>query len=381
MLDHLKSQRGSTLAIALIIIVLFSILGLGLVTLNASASKQFTNKEQQVQARHFAEMGLMHYKSKVKKVLAEHNEELRGIKDSSLTEKQKIDAINLKNSQLCSKLTVVDNIKPINLNTDINYNISRINCNNDNNTSVTIDVTSDGKSPQEKVVKIDLKLSLILPGNLKEGTEGIGDGVSIKSKKPVQNPNTPAPLVTYKNLTTGKNKNFIDQNIHITENYTANNIKTFSGTQLFIDGDMISNNFTQGLTNSILYTGGNLTSHNGTGDISNSTIYVTGTFKIKQINGAISSSKIFVENDLIITSNGNGSGSVASNSLICVVGKIDTAINKYKHNGSNIFSLATMLEKGESIIIFKEKCSGELTSGNIPDDISTRLDEANYSYH
>lgn len=376
-LNYLKNQRGSTLAIAVIIIVLFSIFGLGLVTLNTSASKQFTNKEQQVQARHFAEMGLVHYKSEVEKVLKDHNKELKEIKDSTLTEKQKMDAINLKNSQLCSELTIVDNIKPINLNTDINYNISKINCNNNNNTSVTIEVTSDGNSSQGKVVKVDLKLSLILPGTL---TEGTGEEGSIKSKKPVQKPNTPAPLVTYKNLTTGGNEDFIDQNIHITENYTANNIKTFSGTHLFIDGNMISNNFTQGLSKSILYTGGNLTSHNGTGDISNSTIYVTGTFKIDQINGAISNSKIFVENDLIITSKGNGSGSVASDSLICVVGKIQTTIDKYKHNGNNIFSLATMLENRESVDAYNEKCAGVVTPNNIPDDISTILDDANYLY-
>ncbi len=60
-----NNEKGSTLIIVLLIVALITILGMSLFAMNISASKQFTNKEKQVQARHLAEMGIMHYQSKV----------------------------------------------------------------------------------------------------------------------------------------------------------------------------------------------------------------------------------------------------------------------------------------------------------------------------
>lgn len=60
-----NNEKGSTLVIVLLIVALITILGMSLFAMNISASKQFTTKEKQVQARHLAEMGVMHYQSKV----------------------------------------------------------------------------------------------------------------------------------------------------------------------------------------------------------------------------------------------------------------------------------------------------------------------------
>lgn len=165
------------LAIAVIIIVLFSILGLGLVTLNASASKQFTNKEQQVQARHFAEMGLVYYKNEAEKVLkdpdsalnTELNHELARLNDNALlTQDKKFDIIGIL---FCEKLTGSAIVNLINTG-DSNYEFLKEDCKiNVENTSVDITVKSKGTS-KEKDEIIKLNLSVNLPEELITNNDG-----------------------------------------------------------------------------------------------------------------------------------------------------------------------------------------------------------------
>lgn len=69
-----KNEKGSTLVMVLLIVVVITILGAALFTMNMSASKQFTKKEHQVQARHLAEMGIEHYHAKVEEKVQQHNE-------------------------------------------------------------------------------------------------------------------------------------------------------------------------------------------------------------------------------------------------------------------------------------------------------------------
>lgn len=182
-MNLLKNERGSTLAMTLMILVLFTVLGFGLITLNTSASKQFNNTEQKVQARHFAEMGLLHYKSEAYIAINAHNQIINGIKvDNLLTEEKKIEKINQENSKICSKLTKSTIIDTIN-NSDSNYNISIPYCRpNAANSLVDIIVNSIGESPQGKVVSIDLDLSVTSPGTLKynngNGTGNEGGGNS-----------------------------------------------------------------------------------------------------------------------------------------------------------------------------------------------------------
>ena len=46
------NEHGNALLMVLMVVVVFTILGVGLLSMNASASKQFDKKEEQVQARH-----------------------------------------------------------------------------------------------------------------------------------------------------------------------------------------------------------------------------------------------------------------------------------------------------------------------------------------
>ena len=67
------NERGSALLMVLMIVVIFTVLGLGLLSMNISASKQFSMKEEQVQARHLAEMGILHYKAEIDKAVKNYN--------------------------------------------------------------------------------------------------------------------------------------------------------------------------------------------------------------------------------------------------------------------------------------------------------------------
>lgn len=57
----LKSESGYALLMVLMLIILFTVLGMGLMATNMNSAKQFSMKENQVQARHQAEMGVLHY--------------------------------------------------------------------------------------------------------------------------------------------------------------------------------------------------------------------------------------------------------------------------------------------------------------------------------
>lgn len=56
-----KNENGYALLMVLMLIILFTVLGMGLMATNMNSAKQFSAKENQVQARHQAEMGVLHY--------------------------------------------------------------------------------------------------------------------------------------------------------------------------------------------------------------------------------------------------------------------------------------------------------------------------------
>lgn len=56
-----SNEDGYAMLMVLMLVLLFTVLGMGLLAMNMNAAKQFNKKEEQVQARHQAEMGLLHY--------------------------------------------------------------------------------------------------------------------------------------------------------------------------------------------------------------------------------------------------------------------------------------------------------------------------------
>jgi len=64
-LKQIRNEKGYALLFVMLLVVLFTIMGMGLFTMNMNAAKQFSMKEQQVGARHQAEMGVLHYKAEL----------------------------------------------------------------------------------------------------------------------------------------------------------------------------------------------------------------------------------------------------------------------------------------------------------------------------
>lgn len=66
-MKRIRSEKGYALLLVMLLVVLFTIIGMGLLAMNMNAAKQFKSKEEQVQARHQAEMGVLHYKAEIEK--------------------------------------------------------------------------------------------------------------------------------------------------------------------------------------------------------------------------------------------------------------------------------------------------------------------------
>lgn len=76
-MNFFKNQKGYALLLVMLLVVLFTILGMGLLTMNINASKQFNLKEEQVQARHLAEMGILHYQEVLEKEVQANTTDLK----------------------------------------------------------------------------------------------------------------------------------------------------------------------------------------------------------------------------------------------------------------------------------------------------------------
>ncbi len=64
-----NGEKGYALISVMLIVILFTIMGMSLFTMNMNAAKQFDTKEKQVGARHQAEMGILHYKMEVEEII------------------------------------------------------------------------------------------------------------------------------------------------------------------------------------------------------------------------------------------------------------------------------------------------------------------------
>ncbi|WP_084246405.1 hypothetical protein [Planomicrobium okeanokoites] len=64
-----KNENGYALLMVLMLILLFTVLGMGLMAMNMNSATQFNTKEEQVKSRHLAEMGVLHYKTEVESIV------------------------------------------------------------------------------------------------------------------------------------------------------------------------------------------------------------------------------------------------------------------------------------------------------------------------
>lgn len=127
----------------LLLVVVITILGVSLFTMNMSASKQFTKKEEQVQARHLAEMGVMHYQEKISEEVKEFNKEKPVIyykdnskgKDKENEQENEVDDETTREEhtkKLCKKINEVSksNLEETLITGDYEVEIEEIDCEN-----------------------------------------------------------------------------------------------------------------------------------------------------------------------------------------------------------------------------------------------------------
>lgn len=93
-----NNENGYALLMVILLVLLFTTLGMGLLAMNINASKQFNNKEEQVQARHLAEMGLLHYKAEVK-------DKIKDYKFTLMSGEKENEAIERSRIYLCQEIT------------------------------------------------------------------------------------------------------------------------------------------------------------------------------------------------------------------------------------------------------------------------------------
>lgn len=141
---YLVNQKGYALLMVLMLILLFTVLGMGLLAMNMNASKQFNLKEEQVQARHQAEMGVLHYQKELEKYIAAN-------KPTAIP-----DAVSFCNS--ITPATVSSAV------TDKRYTttLKKGNCTKTNNV-LTIPLESNGVSGPKGTETINAKLYLKIP--------------------------------------------------------------------------------------------------------------------------------------------------------------------------------------------------------------------------
>lgn len=154
----LNNERGGALLMVLLIVLVFSILGMSLLAMNISAAKQFNKKEETVQARHQAEMGVLHYKAEIEKHVAAANGE------------------NLDNL-----LADIGGIKEIK---EGNYNVKWSSYEYDDKKEVLkINIISKGKSKSSLTEKeIEAKIVIENPG-VKGGEHVPPQGNDVETKK------------------------------------------------------------------------------------------------------------------------------------------------------------------------------------------------------
>lgn len=93
-----NNENGYALLMVILLVLLFTTLGMGLLAMNINASKQFNVKEDQVQARHLAEMGILHFQAELEeKVNSWGNKNIENICDN-ITGLSKQQSAELQNS-------------------------------------------------------------------------------------------------------------------------------------------------------------------------------------------------------------------------------------------------------------------------------------------
>ncbi|MGE7983189.1 type IV pilus modification PilV family protein [Solibacillus sp. NPDC093137] len=297
------NEKGFSLVIALFVIVIFTTIGLSLITLNFTNTKQINlTKEQQV-ATDLAEIGIIYYET----LYTEHSFNVLN------------DAIKntIKHIETLNKSKNPDAQIPINVNTiithlildrsnfidkNIKINVNILDTPNDNfkityqnlltNSPNEIKVTfiSKGFTGNGKTAELTGHITLSIQQYIDDYLKGNPTSSAVKLK---EIPKIEA-IEKLKNINNQCNSNNLNSlnNCKITQNVNTDNQSTYNGVVGVIEGTLeINNNNT--VKDSIVYVKNNMT-FNQSFDLTNSTFYSEGTGDFG--NAGLNNTTLYIKN-------------------------------------------------------------------------------------
>lgn len=303
----LNSEKGGALPLVLLILVVFTVLGLTMISMNLSSAKQLNKKEENTQARHLAEMGVVHYRTLIdQKVLSYNSNPTNYLvyvngkldsKQSFIKYRNGLESIlnvDLReiNTEL-GKYKIVDNkvqsfenkielaftsIGYVNsgLAKEINATLTISPITNESNS----DINSETELLPQKPLPPENMTSVFTLDDIKNL-----NSVSVKQASTTKNPFTTSAFVNIENNINLPKKSIWTFNNHLLINgslsmeTSGNNFSTFSVNQdLFISGDLNTVN------HNLIQVGGNLSIKGNAKFGTKTELYVNGNAEFKKID-------------------------------------------------------------------------------------------------
>ncbi|MFC7685221.1 type II secretion system protein J [Ureibacillus sp. GCM10028918] len=320
---HLN-EKGMALVYVLLVMFLFSIIGIVLFNITVSSSKQVDKIEQDMQAVDLAEMGVIFYKNQIilqaDQVLTQAIEEAIKEIEAENSRKSKNDPpIAINSTTVLARIKVIYNsfLPNIALNTPFPVN---------NSPNYSYKITEHFAISGEDAFKVVLSFksfgqgrndTAIIDGEITLNTEDSVNAYFSKgtSKSDIRNVTIQKPYLPEKNYNT---------NLGIENGYSYTiNIKNYKfaidGITAVINGSLDINNGNRIKQNSFLYITGNADfGNNQKTDLENNKIYVGGNAYFKNTKASIKKSVFYINGDLEFH---NQIGEIAD-SKICVRGSI-----------------------------------------------------------
>lgn len=211
----LENQKGYALIMVMLLILIFTTLGMGLLAMNMNAAKQFNTKEDQVQARHYAEMGLLHYQALIGNVVNQYK--------FKATQAGAVTAISKSRQEICNQIRAIGTIQQSQIGGT--YKIPTVelnNCGSSDTGKITITIKSTGSAETGISKLVEGKVEVTPPEILSNSFDPV-KGPAIPTK-PVNN--TGKETIT-KYPSTGDVRGFVEMDGPFTINRAAYNFESF----------------------------------------------------------------------------------------------------------------------------------------------------------
>lgn len=369
-MNYCKNKSGMALVTVLLIITVFSIVGIAIISLSISNTKQVTKTEQEMQAVDIAEMGVIYYKNafinNVHNVLtsmapnaynrAENKIQLLNktrpsdkqltIAATDVVEELKIMLKEMYDNNEMNKFFVSKSLTkliPDDINPIFEYKIENIKPEYKDN-KIIIEFKSTGYVQEQQSIDIDSTIQLNIENNLVT-LNPTGDNVDIEIDS-VNVEMISKPILP--------NCNY-DKNLGIISNcsYTPGITDypyDIEGKTAIVNGSLTLNTSKKHVRyNPLLYITGDANFGNINGGLDDSTIYVGGTATFGDTSGGIKNTTLLIGNDLYFE--GHPSSAVKKDTIICVLGSIydNSTKKKYLLNKEpQVFSLTDDTESYET---------------------------------